>query len=89
MRLFYKYLLIEVVALRRVREVLVTEGGETREQETVWDFRTYNARQLRALVGAVPELERVGCFDFQYDLEAPRKLDDGYADVILVLRKVG
>jgi hypothetical protein len=43
---------------------------------------TYDARQLR-------ELERVGCFDFQYDLGAPRKLDDGYADVILVLRKVG
>jgi hypothetical protein len=39
------------------------------------------------LVGAVPELERVGCFDFQYDLSAPRKLDDGYADLILVLRK--
>ena len=40
-------------------------------------------------MGAVRELERVGCFDFQYDLGAPRKLDDGYADVILVLRKVG
>lgn len=47
--------------------------------------RTCVAWQL----GAVPELERVGCFDFQYDLVAPRKLDDGYADVILVLRKVG
>ena len=76
--------------LERVRARLkVTEGGVTREQETVWDFRTYDSRQLRALVGAVPELERVGCFDFQYDLGAPRKLDDGYADVILVLRKVG
>ena len=76
--------------LERVRARLkVTEGGVTREQETVWDFRTYSAGQFRALVGAVPELERVGCFDFQYDLSAPRKLDDGYADVILVLRKVG
>lgn len=76
--------------LERVRARLkVTESGVTREQETVWDFRTYSAGQLRALVGAVPELERVGCFDFQYDLSAERKLDDGYADVILVLRKVG
>jgi hypothetical protein len=26
-------------------------------------------------------------FDFHYDLSAPRKLDDSYADVIVILRK--
>ncbi len=34
-----------------------------------------------------PELEFVECYDFTYDLEDPRKLDDSYADVLLVLRK--
>jgi SAM-dependent methyltransferase len=76
--------------VERVRARLkVTEGGVTREQETVWDFRTYSAAQLRALVGAVPALERVGCYDFHYDLSGERRLDDSYADVILVMRKAG
>jgi SAM-dependent methyltransferase len=76
--------------LERVRARLkVTENGQTREQETIWDFRTYNAAQLKSLLGAVPELERVACFDFHYDLGAERKLDDSYADVIVVLRKMG
>jgi SAM-dependent methyltransferase len=75
--------------LERVRSRLkVTEGGRAREQETVWDFRTYDARQLRRLLrAAVPELELAGCYDFTYDLDAPRELDDRYADVIVVLRK--
>jgi SAM-dependent methyltransferase len=74
--------------LERVRARLkVTEGGQTREQETVWDFRTYNAAQLKALLRVVPELEQMAFFDFHYDLSAPRKLDDSYADVIVILRK--
>lgn len=74
--------------LERVRARLkVTEAGQTREQETVWNFRTYDAAQLRALLRSVPELERVACFDFHYDLSAPRRLDDSRADVIVVLRK--
>jgi SAM-dependent methyltransferase len=74
--------------LERVRARLkVTEGGRTREQETEWDFRTYNARELRALLMTAPELELAACHDFQYDLGTERRLDDEYADVILVLRK--
>jgi SAM-dependent methyltransferase len=76
--------------LERVRarlKVTVTEQGETKEQETNWAFRTYNAAQLKALLRVVPELDRVACYDFHYDLGAERKLDDRYADVIVVLRK--
>lgn len=65
----------------------VTEGSLTREQETVWEFRTYNAAELKRLFGMVPELERLACFDFHYDLASERKLDDEYADVVVVLRK--
>lgn len=65
----------------------ITDSGRTHTQETRWEFRTYNAAQLRALLRRVPELEFVECYDFTYDLEDPRRLDDSYADVLLVLRK--
>jgi hypothetical protein len=65
----------------------ITDAGRTHVQETHWEFRTYNAAQLRALLRKVPELEFVECHDFTYDLAAPRRLDDSYADVLLVLRK--
>lgn len=65
----------------------ITDAGRTHTQETRWQFRTYNAAQLRALLRKVPEFEFVECYDFTYDLTAPRKLDDSYADVLLVLRR--
>lgn len=65
----------------------ITDSGRKHLQETHWQFRTYNAAQLKSLLRKVPELEFVECYDFTYDLEDPRKLDDSYADVLLVLRK--
>jgi SAM-dependent methyltransferase len=65
----------------------ITDSGRTHLQETRWQFRTYSAAQLKALLRKVPELEFVECYDFTYDLTEPRKLDDSYADVLLVLRK--
>lgn len=65
----------------------ITDTGRIHRQETRWEFRTYNAAQLRALLKKVPELEFVECHDFTYDLQGPRKLDDSYADVLLTLRK--
>jgi SAM-dependent methyltransferase len=65
----------------------VTDAGRSHTQETHWEFRTYNAAQLKALLRKVPELEFVECYDFTYDLTQPRKLDDSYADVLLVLRR--
>ncbi len=75
--------------LEQVRARLrVTQQGRTREQETVWPFRTYNAAQLKALLSSVPQLEIVCCHDFTYDLDAERPLDDSYADIVVVLRRV-
>jgi SAM-dependent methyltransferase len=72
----------------RVRSrMVVTEGGEQRRIETSWTFRTYDAAQLRRLVRSVPELEHVATFDFTYDPEAERELDDDQLDCVLVLRR--
>lgn len=68
----------------------ITEGVENekiRTQESRWQFRTYNAAQLRRLLRKVPELDLVACHDFYHDPESTRKLDDSYSDVVLVLRR--
>jgi hypothetical protein len=65
----------------------ISHAGRTHTQETRWQFRTYNAAQVRALLRKVPELTFVGAYDFTYDISAPRELDDSYSDIILVLRR--
>ena len=65
----------------------ITDSGRTHTQETRWQFRTYSAAQMKALLRKAPELEYLECYDFTYDLTEPRKFDDSYADVLLVLRK--
>ena len=65
----------------------IRDGDREHMQETRWQFRTYNARQLKALLRKVPEFELVECYDFTCNLNETRKLDDSYADVLLVLRK--
>lgn len=74
--------------VERVRSRLVVEEkGETKRFETQWDFRTYDAGELEELLATVPELELVACYDFLYDLDEPRALDDSQSDIVLVLRK--
>jgi SAM-dependent methyltransferase len=65
----------------------ITREGRTQMQETHWQFRTYNAAQLKRLLSKAPDFELVACHDFTYDLTDERKLDDSYADIVLVLRK--
>jgi len=70
----------------RVRaRVTVEERGRVERLESSWDFRTYDAAQLRRLLRSVPELEHVATYDFTYDEERP--LDDEQLDCVLVLRK--
>jgi len=70
----------------RVRARLtVEERGKVERTESEWDFRTYDARQLRRLLRSVPELEHVTTYDFNYDEE--RELDDEQLDCVLVLRR--
>jgi len=74
--------------LEQVRSrLIVRQGRSCKKSETVWQFRTYNAQQVRALLAQVPKLQHVATFDFGYDLAAPRPLDDEQLDVVLVLRR--
>ena len=65
----------------------VTDGAGTQRFESCWEFRTYDARQLRRTLKAVPDLEHVATFDYDYEIARPRRLDDDRLDTILVLRK--
>jgi SAM-dependent methyltransferase len=68
-------------------ELRITREGRTWTQETKWQFRTYNATQMKKLLATAPDLELVACHDFLYEAEEERKLDDSYSDIVLVLRK--
>ncbi len=65
----------------------ITREGRTWTQETRWQFRTYNAAQLKKLLATAPDLELVACHDFLYDIDDERPLDDSYSDIVLILRK--
>ncbi len=67
--------------------LLVHENGRDLRSETTWQFRTYDARQVRGLLASVPALEHLATYDFTYDLAATRELDDRQLDMILVLRR--
>jgi hypothetical protein len=75
--------------LEKIRTRLrITHGSVTHTQETHWSFRTYNAKQIKALLSKVPDLHCVACYDFQHDIKQPRQLDDSYSDIVLILKKI-
>lgn len=67
--------------------LVVTSGARKLRFETAWRFRTYDARQVRALLADVPELEHVATYDFTYRPDRPRTLTDDQLDVVLVLKR--
>ena len=71
----------------RSRLRVTLPDGTVRRQETHWTVRSYSAAQLRRLLGKVPSLQLVACHDFRHDPDINRKLDDSYADIVLVLKK--
>ncbi len=76
--------------LEHVRSRLVVEErGGVRRYETEWEFRTYDAAQLRRLLRSVPALEHVATYDFSYEPNAARELNDDQLDCVLVLRRRG
>lgn len=68
-------------------ELRITRERRTWTQETRWQFRTYNAAQMKKLLTTAPQFELVACHDFLYEVDEERKLDDSYSDIVLVLRK--
>jgi SAM-dependent methyltransferase len=73
-------------AMRSRLRVTLPDGSVGR-QETHWTVRSYSAAQLRRLLGKVTSLQLVACHDFRHDPDEHRKLDDSYADIVLVLKK--
>lgn len=71
-----------------VRSRLVVHEGERElRSETSWEFRTYDAAQVRRLLRRVPELEHVATRDFNYRIDEELDLDGEHLDVVLVLRR--
>ncbi len=62
-------------------------NGEVQCQETNWEVRSYNASQLRKLIRKIDKLTLAACHDFRHDPAESRKLDDSYADLVLVLKR--
>ena len=71
----------------RSRLRITLPDGTVQGQETRWTVRSYSAAQLRRLLGKVTSLQLVACHDFRHDPDEHRKLDDSYADLVLVLKK--
>ncbi len=69
----------------RSRLRITLPDGETREQETRWESRTYTAAQLKRLLRKSGAFTVLACHDFHHDVEIVRRFDDEYADLVLVL----
>ncbi|MEZ5976244.1 MAG: hypothetical protein R3E96_15810, partial [Planctomycetota bacterium] len=57
--------------------------------ETHWQFRTYDATQVRRLLRKVPDLELVATHDVLYEIAEVLPFDDELCDALLILRKRG
>jgi len=74
----------------KVRSRLVVRAPDSeRRLETVWDFRTYDADQVRRLLRSVPALELIAVHDFDYDIGKVGELGEPRLDSLLVLRRRG
>jgi SAM-dependent methyltransferase len=69
----------------RSRLRVTLPDGRVRRQETRWEVRSYTAAQLRRLLRKAGGFAVLACHDFRHDPEETRRLDDEYADLVLVL----
>ena len=59
----------------------------THRIQSEFPLRMYTAGQFRRLLSSVPAFELSDVYDFWYDLERPRKLDDDLIDAVFILRR--
>lgn len=71
-----------------LRTILSARGpeGDFRVR-TDYPMRMYTSGELEELVRATEVFEIAGVFDFWYDIEYPRELDDEISDCVLVLKR--
>jgi SAM-dependent methyltransferase len=55
--------------------------------QSEFDFRVYTARRIRRLLARVPEFELCDVYDFWYEIDQPRQLNNEIADTVLILRR--
>ena len=66
---------------------LVRTPSKTVRLRSEFPLRLYTAAQLKRLLSSVPTWELCDVFDFWYEIDDPRKLDDEMSDTVLVLRR--
>lgn len=66
---------------------LVRSPRRTVRLKSEFALRLYTAAQLRRLLSSVPQWELCEVFDFWYEIDQPRKLDDEMSDTVLILRR--
>lgn len=66
---------------------LVRSPRRTVRLRSEFPLRLYTAAQLRRLLSSVPQWELCEVFDFWYEIDQPRKLDDEMSDTVLILRR--
>jgi hypothetical protein len=52
-------------------------------------LRIYTAAQFRRLLSTVPSLELCDVYDFWYEIDRPRVLNDEMSDTVFILRRRG
>jgi SAM-dependent methyltransferase len=74
--------------IEQIHVVLTARSpGKTIRCRTDFPLRLYTVKQFLQTLAAVPELKIVGTYDFNYDLETPREIDDDLVDSLFVLSK--
>ena len=75
--------------LERLRtRLVISHRGRQHRQETLWDYRTYDRRELGALLKkAMPEFEIVACHDFHCNPDAGQPFAEARDDTVVVLRR--
>ena len=66
---------------------LVRTAGKTVRLRSEFPYRLYTSAQLKRLIASVPAWELCDVFDFWYEIDQPRKLDDEMSDTVVVLRR--
>ncbi len=78
-------------ARRETLRVIVTakmRSGRKEQIRSEFPLRLYTDRQVKTLFAKVADIfQIVGVFDFDYEIENPRKIDNDLTDAVFVLRR--
>lgn len=77
-----------LTAKRHAKKDGVNKVVKTIRCQTDFDLRLYTVPQVEAMLAKVELFEIAEIYDFDYDIETPRDLDDDLTDALFVLRRV-